>query len=161
MKKLPNSHACFVCGDRNPNGLAVRFLTDGEKVWTRFTPRAPQMGYNGITHGGVLASLLDETMGWAPALIKRRFCMAVELNVEYRKSVPVDTEIIVSARVTSSHRRIWEAEGEIRDEEGTLYARGRGRFIPMTDDQSREVLQYLLFDEETVKPEEICLIADS
>src|SRR2546421_5116698 len=78
LEKLPNSAACFVCGDRNHAGLAVRFYVEGERVVTRFTPREEHMGFNGITHGGIIAALLDETMGWAPAVANRRFCVTVE-----------------------------------------------------------------------------------
>src|SRR5437762_2553943 len=89
FEKLPNFERCFVCGDKNAAGLAVRFQTDGERVRTTFTPREAQMGYRGITHGGVLAALLDETMGWAPVLLYRRFCVSVEITVQYLKPVPI------------------------------------------------------------------------
>jgi uncharacterized protein (TIGR00369 family) len=154
--KLPNFHACFVCGDRNPSGLAVRFQVDGEKVTTSFTPQAPQMGYQGITHGGILAALLDETMGWAPALINRRFCLTVEINVQYLKPVPIGTEITVAGWVSSDRRRIWETEGEITGSDGTVYARGKGRYIPISDAQTRDVVEYLTFDEGCVTPDKLC-----
>jgi len=156
VQKLPNFHRCFVCGDRNPAGLAVRFWTDGEKVQTTFTPREPQMGYQGITHGGVLAALLDETMGWAPTLTCRRFCLSVEIRVQYIKPVPLGTEITVIGRVTSDRRRLFEVEGEILDAQGTVYARGAGRYVPVSDEQTRAVVDYLTFDEGCVPPERIC-----
>ena len=147
MNKLPNSASCFVCGDRNPAGLHVRFLTDGERVRVSLVPREPHMGYRGIVHGGVLAALLDETMGWAPAVRTGRFCMAVELQIEYRRSVPIGAEITVTGWATDTSRRIWTAEGEIRGADGTLYVRGRGRFIPMPAESAREVADYLQYDE--------------
>jgi uncharacterized protein (TIGR00369 family) len=156
IEKLPNSTACFVCGHGNASGLKARFHTDGERVLTRFTPREPQMGYKGITHGGVIAALLDETMGWAPALANRRFCLTVEISIQYLKPIPIGTEVEVSAWVTDGHRRIWEAEGEIRDSDGNLYARGKGRFLPVSDEQTREVVSYLNFDEGCVAPDRIC-----
>lgn len=155
VHKLPHFHRCFVCGDRNPSGLAVRFWTDGEKVWTRFTPREPQMGYRGITHGGVLAALLDETMGWAPALARRRFCLTVEISVQYLKPVPLDAEITVVGWVTSDRRRIWETGGEIHDAQGTIYARGRGRYMALSNAQTRSIVDYLTFDTECVPPERL------
>ena len=155
LEKLPNSKTCFVCGDRNPSGLRVRFWTDGERVWTLFTPRVEQMGYHGMTHGGILAALLDETMGWAPSLLNRRFCVSIELNVQYLKPVPIDTEIKVSGRAVDARRRIWSAEGDVTDSEGTVYARGTGRYIPISDEKTREVLTYLQFDQDTVAPERI------
>lgn len=154
--KLPNSQLCFVCGAGNPAGLRVRFHTDGEKVWTRVAVDESHMGYRGIVHGGVLTALLDETMGWAPAVAMGRFCMAIELNIEFRRSLPVGKEVTVLGWMTEGARRIWEAAGEIRDDEGTVYAKGKGRFMPMSDEQTREVVPYLNFDEGTIPVSRIC-----
>ncbi|HSV74826.1 MAG TPA: PaaI family thioesterase [Chthonomonadales bacterium] len=147
MHKLPNSATCFVCGDRNAAGLGVRFLTDGDRVTVTLVPREPHMGYRGIVHGGVLTALLDETMGWAPTVRTGRFCMAVELHIEFRRSVPVGVEITVTGWTTDTTKRIWTAEGEIRGADGTLYARGRGRYMPMPKDNAREVADYLQYDD--------------
>jgi uncharacterized protein (TIGR00369 family) len=113
------------------------------------------MGYNGIVHGGILAALLDETMGWAPALAHRRFCVTIEMSVQYLKPVPLGQELTVSGWSVGEGRRIWEAEGEITGADGTVYAKGRGRYLPMRGDRTREVLRYLQFDEGCVPPERI------
>jgi len=155
MPKLPNYRRCFVCGDGNPAGLTVRFHTDGAKVWTRFVAKKRHMGYAGITHGGVLAALLDETMGWAPCVTSRRFCMSVEVSVEFLRPLPLGTPVIATGWPQDTRRRIWQAHGEIRGEDGVLYARGRGRYIPMTEEQTCDVVRYLTFDEGCVAPEEI------
>lgn len=155
MPKLPNYHLCFVCGDRNPSGLGVRFHTDGEKVWTHFTPDAGHMGYSGITHGGVLAALLDETMGWAPCIATRRFCMSIEVSVEFLKALPLGTPVVATGWTTDTRRRIWLAHGEIRGEDGILYARGRGRYMPMSEEQTCAVMRYLTFDEGCLAPEDV------
>jgi len=154
-RRLPNSRVCFVCGDANCHGLNVRFMTDGLKVWTTMTPTAPYMGYAGITHGGVLAALLDETMGWAPAVRTGLFCMAVHLNIEYRRSVPIGREITVTGEMTDVSRRIWEGRGEIRDAQGTLYVRGTGRFMPLTREQTDAVMDTLLFDHGAIARDEL------
>jgi uncharacterized protein (TIGR00369 family) len=159
LDKLPNYERCFVCGDRNPSGLSVRFRTDGEQVFTTFTPREQHVGFHGTTHGGILAALLDETMGWAPSVVNRRFCLCVELTVEYRKPVPLGMEVTVTGRVVSDRRRIWETAGDIRDAAGTVYARGKGRYVPVSDEQTRVVADYLTFDAGCLPPERICRAA--
>ena len=160
LEKLPNSKTCFVCGDQNPSGLKVRFWADGDTVFTRFTPRLEQMGYHGVTHGGVMAALLDETMGWAPSLVNRRFCVSIELNVQYLKPLPIGLEVTVSGKAGAGNRRIWEAEGEIKDSDGVVYARGKGRYVAISDAKTREVVSYLQFDGETVSPERIFRASD-
>ena len=153
--RLPHSRTCFVCGDSNASGLKVRFWTDGDKVWTTVRVGEPHTGYRGISHGGVLAALLDETMGWAPAVHTGRFCMAVELHIEYRKSVPIGEELTVTGYVKDVSRRIWEGTGDIRGADGTVYVRGSGRFMPMSEAATDEVIAMLVFDEGTIPREQI------
>ena len=107
-----------------------------------------------------MAALLDETMGWAPALLNRRFCVTVELNVQYVKPLPLGTEVTVAGWVSGGNRRIWEAEGEITDADGTVYARGKGRYLSMNDEQTRDVVSYLTFDEGCVGAEAISRLSD-
>ena len=61
----------------------------------------------------------------------------------------------MSGWVSGGNRRIAEAEGEIVDAEGTVYARGKGRYLSMNDQQTRDVVEYLTFDEGCVEPERI------
>jgi len=105
-----------------------------------------------MTHGGILAALLDETMGWAPAVANRRFCVTLELTIRYLKPAPIGAELEIRGWKTSDTRRIWEADGEIRDMEGILYARGAGRYMPLSDERTREVAEMLTFDEGCVTP---------
>jgi uncharacterized protein (TIGR00369 family) len=155
MSKLPYYECCFVCGDQNRSGLGARFKVDGDTVSTVFTPREPQMGYRGITHGGVLSALLDEAMGWAPSWKNKRFCVAAELNVRFIKPLPLGTEVTVSGRVTEGRGRLWKAEGEVQDASGTIYARGSGRYVSVGAEGMNEVMGYLTFDEGCVSREQL------
>ena len=82
-RRLPNSAGCYVCGDANPRGLGVKFEVEGGVVTARFIPHRDHCGYNDRVHGGIIAALLDEVMGWAPSVIKRRFCVAAEIATHY------------------------------------------------------------------------------
>ena len=152
MNHLPNFHGCFVCGDRNSSGLNVRFSIEGDRVVTHYCPGEDKMGFMGLTHGGVLAALLDETMGWAPALIHRRFGVTVELTVKYLRPVAVGTELTISGWSSGGHRRIWEAEGEIVDAKGVVCAKGKGKYMAMSADRSIDVMKYLTFYDGCVEP---------
>jgi uncharacterized protein (TIGR00369 family) len=141
--QLPNYELCYVCGHRNPLGLNVRFQVDGETVTTRYRPDPMHAGYPGRLHGGIIAALLDETMGWAPCVLTGRFCVAIELTVRYLKPAPPDGELIVTGRSDSHAGRIWEASGEVTDEAGTVYARGKGRYFPLSREETDAVMALL------------------
>lgn len=146
--QLPNYELCYVCGHANPMGLNVRFRVVDGAVTTRFRPHPLHAGYPGRLHGGVMAALLDETMGWAPCVLAGRFCLAVELNVRYVRSPSPDQELIVTGRADSTEGRIWEASGEITDDAGTVYARGKGRYFPLSPAETDQVMALLTLEGE-------------
>jgi uncharacterized protein (TIGR00369 family) len=85
-------------------------------------------GGAGFAHGGVIAVLLDEAMGKISKLSEER-AVTAELNIEYRKPVPVDAEILVSGWQEGEKGRNRFRVAEIQDGAGNLLARGRGRFV--------------------------------
>ena len=68
---LPHSSGCFLCGDENRCGVRTRFLVEGDTVRARLRLPRHMNGYLNTAHGGVLAGLLDETMGWAATVSGR------------------------------------------------------------------------------------------
>lgn len=140
---LPNYEGCFICGHASPRSLDLRFFLEGEAVVARLQTDASHAGYPDRVHGGILAALLDETMGWAPSVRFGRFCVAVELNVRYLKPAPVGALLVVRGKVAGEERRLWEATGEVRSEAGVVYARGRGKYFPLSDQESEAVMALL------------------
>ena len=90
---LENSaNKCFVCGPGNPNGLNVRFRMDGEVCRAEFTPGEDHMGYDGVTHGGIIFSLLDDVMAnWI--FLNGERCFTAKAQIRYRQPLPVGTPI--------------------------------------------------------------------
>ena len=152
MSYLPDSDSCYVCGRANPFGLKIRFRIEEGEVRATFTADEHRCGFKGIVHGGVLSALLDETMGWAPAFHKRLFCYAAELRVRFLLPAPMGEPLTVRGRLTADRGRVWETEGDVAGADGTVYARGWGKYMPMTPEQTVEVIGYLHFDEETLPP---------
>jgi acyl-coenzyme A thioesterase PaaI-like protein len=97
---------------------------------------------------------LDEVMGWAPSAIKRRFCVAAEIIIRYLKPLPIGQTVTVRGEMTADRGRLWEARGEIADDAGTVYARGSGKYHPLSEEQTQEVMDYLTVDGRRVTLEE-------
>jgi acyl-coenzyme A thioesterase PaaI-like protein len=55
---------CFVCGENNPGGLRLQFEIDKEKqtLRTTFVANPVFQGFDGLVHGGIISTLLDEAM---------------------------------------------------------------------------------------------------
>ena len=132
MTPLPHTHSCFVCGESNAHGLRLRFHADGRTVHTRFTPRAEHIGFKGVTHGGLLATVLDEIMVWAVVVSTRRFAYCAELTVRFQRPAQPDQELAVSAELVADRRgKIFEARAELRTAAGDTVATATGKYLPI------------------------------
>jgi uncharacterized protein (TIGR00369 family) len=149
-KSLPHSSWCYVCGEDNPLGHQIVFKTDGECVRVRYTPESHRQGYKGVVHGGVLCTMLDETMGWAPSLKSDRMYVTGELTTRFIQPFPVGKEMIVEARADKVTSRLALVVGEVKDGEGTVYATAKGKFLPMSEEETRKVDEQLIYGEDSV-----------
>lgn len=147
MTQLPHTHSCFVCGASNSHGLQLRFTADGRRVHTRFTPRARHVGFKGVTHGGILATVLDEIMVWAVAVSTRRFAYCAEMTVRFQQPAKPDEELLASAELFTNRRdKIFEAKAELRTVAGQTVATATGKYLPVPAGELPAMLTELVGD---------------
>ena len=131
IRLAPNpANKCFGCGGDNAGGMKLTFEQDNanRKIVGRFVLGERYQGGAGFAHGGIIALLLDEAMGKVCRFREVR-AVTAELSVEYLKPVAVDKEIVVEGRETEMKGRNLFMTGEIRNENGDVLARGKGRFV--------------------------------
>ena len=121
---------CFGCGAANPAGMKLAFDLDFDTRRTRgsFVLGPNYAGGGGFAHGGIVAVVLDEAMGKLSKLSDER-AVTAEMSVEYRKPVPVDKPVVVEGWQEEEKGRNRFRVAEIRDAQGNLLARGKGRFV--------------------------------
>ncbi len=127
------SRMCLVCGVDNETGLKARFfvLDNGELAGV-FDPREEHQGYPGRVHGGVVAAILDETIGRAINVAETEtWGVTVEFTVRFRRPVPLDREVKAVGRITRDSRRIFEGTGEIVLADGSVAAEAHGKYLKM------------------------------
>jgi acyl-coenzyme A thioesterase PaaI-like protein len=98
-----------------------------------FTPGEEHQGYPGRLHGGIAATILDETIGRAVMMSDSDefWGVTVEFASRYRKPVPLGSEVRVIARVTKNSSRMFEGTGEIILDDGSVAVEGRGKYIKL------------------------------
>ena len=128
----PTNH-CFGCGAANPAGMQLAFDLDLDARRTRgsFILGPNYAGGAGFAHGGIIAVVLDEAMGKLSRLTDEQ-AVTAEMVVEYKKPVPVDKTIHVEGWQEEEKGRNRFRVAEIRDAQGNLLARGKGRFVTVT-----------------------------
>ena len=145
MEKQFISKMCFVCGVENPIGLHLHFYTDDEgRCIARFRPKPEHQGFPGQLHGGIISTLLDETMGRVLAL-QDVWAMTGRLEIRYARAVPLDQELTIVGELTKSRSRGYEARGEIRLPDGTVLVEGSGLYVRIPDErveQARSALDF-------------------
>ncbi len=130
--KQHNSKLCFVCGLKNRFGIKAHFyITKENELIAVFTPSEEHQSYPGRLHGGIASAILDETIGRA-ILNKYEtevWGVTIELNVNYKKPVPLNEELKVIGRITSENSRFFEGTGEIVLGSGEVAVTASGKYL--------------------------------
>lgn len=125
-----DDHNCFGCGASNPWGLHLRFFAEPDgAVHAHWTPVVNHQGYEGMVHGGIIATVFDEVMAWA---ITNAGIWAVtgRLNTAFRKPVEIGVPTIARAEIVSIQSRTVDVRAEIRRAaDGLLLAEATGTFV--------------------------------
>jgi uncharacterized protein (TIGR00369 family) len=133
MKEVLKYSRCFVCGDKNDNGLKARFYYDGEQAVTEVNALEQFEGYRGIYHGGIVVTLLDEVMIKA-ILALDRYAVTAEITVRFLQPVRTGEKIRLVGRVTKSKGRVFLTEGTAMSEDSQAFATATGKYIEADDD---------------------------
>lgn len=139
MIKQFGSKMCFVCGAVNPIGLHLDFWMDDEQVWTEFIACPEHQGYPGVMHGGLVATILDETMGRAAAL-KSLWMFTAKMEIAYRKPVPLGQPLRAVSRIDALRGSRMLASGRILLPDGTAAVEGHGLYLRVPEDQMQGFL---------------------
>ncbi len=123
---------CFCCGSDNERGLHLA-ITYPEKGAAETTLEVPLWfsGWKSMTHGGLLATVLDEIMAHA-CIGVARMAVTAEITVRYLKAVETGSSIRAVGRVEEARGRVLTTRGWIYDAEGSVAAEATARFIATT-----------------------------
>jgi len=132
MSEIPfDDGNCFACGPRNPIGMHLHFdKASGEGVVARVALAPQYQGWRGIAHGGIVMALLDEAMAHAAGFAGHRGVSA-NVNVRFRKPVPLEQPIEVRGRVTWQRRNVLGVDASIFDSAGNVLAHAEGSFVSL------------------------------
>jgi acyl-coenzyme A thioesterase PaaI-like protein len=136
-------HNCFACGTLNAHRLRLDLHLERGRSWT--TVRLDQRfeGWDGIAHGGIVTTILDEVMAWA-LVASDAWGMTARMNVEFRAPVPIDRTVRAEGELVEARRRIFRTSARLVDEAtGALLASADGTYVAAPPERKRELqLQY-------------------
>jgi acyl-coenzyme A thioesterase PaaI-like protein len=124
---------CFVCGENNPNGLRLSFQIDKERqtLKTTFTASRTFQGWDGIVHGGMISTLLDEAM--AKLVYELGYhAVTASLEIKFKKPAPILEPLHIYGAITEVNKRLIRAKAHVAKGDGTILATGISTFLKQT-----------------------------
>ena len=117
---------CFACGRLNPCGLKLEFEEHNGTYLSHFTGSAQHQGYDGILHGGIISTLLDEIMA-RHIYAKGLNAVTARLEVRFLKPTPIGVPLLIKGHITKNRGRVYETAGSIELPDGTITAEGTAK----------------------------------
>ena len=124
-----DANKCFVCGPGNPDGLKLEFHLDGEICRSSFTPGSNHCGYDGVTHGGLIFSALDDVMAnWI--FLKGIRAYTAKCDIRYKQPLPTGTPVTLRGECIKQKSRLVQMRGTMtRVDDGSVVAETEASFM--------------------------------
>ncbi len=128
-RSRPDANHCFVCGPDNPHGLRIEYRMEGDLCRASFTPADAYVGYDEMTHGGIIFSALDDVMAnWL--FLQGARGHTAKCEIRYRQPVRVGTRIELTGRLVKRKGRVAVLSGEAcRAADHVVVADAQARFL--------------------------------
>jgi len=107
-------HHCFACGSLNEHGIHLDLHVDGDRCWTDLALADRFQGWDGIAHGGIICTILDEVMAWSLAATDN-WGLTARMSVDFKRPIRLGVAIRGEGWVTTVRRRLVETAARIVD----------------------------------------------
>jgi uncharacterized protein (TIGR00369 family) len=122
-------------------GLHLTLTLAPGRCWTELEGPRRVEGWEGIIHGGILCTVMDEVMAWA--LVQAdNWGVTARLSVEFRKPVTVGMRVRAEGWIVETRRRIHVTGGRMVDAEtGVELVRAEATYLAASGERKRELKQ--------------------
>jgi uncharacterized protein (TIGR00369 family) len=96
-----------------------------------------------LTHGGVTATLIDETLAWTAIYLRRKFILTKNIRVDYLKPIFVGDRVKAVGKIVEEvPDRELKIACEVHNLDGELVAFGEGQIV-LLDRNRMEKMGYV------------------
>ena len=120
------NRCCFSCGPDNPISLKLKFREEDGRYCSDFVAQEVHQSYDGIVHGGIISTLLDEIMG-GYLYAKGYKAVTAKLEVRYRKPTPIGTHLNIQGWIVGNRGSMYDLASQITLDDGTVTAEGKAK----------------------------------
>ena len=124
-----DANNCFVCGPANPIGLHLDFRLEDDVCRSEFTPGPDHCGYDNVTHGGIIFSVLDDVMAnWV--FLKGIKAFTAKCELRYKDELPIGTTVRLEGECIKQRGRLTVMKGTMtREDNNKIVAECEASFM--------------------------------
>jgi acyl-coenzyme A thioesterase PaaI-like protein len=119
---------CFGCSPDNPLGLKINFTIKEDIVLGEFTSHTYHMGPPDAVHGGIIATLIDESISFCGRAVLKENVRTMRMEIVFRNQAPIGERLWVEARLQEEKSRkliitarVYTDNNTIAEATGTLF----------------------------------------
>jgi len=132
-------HHCFACGTLNTSGMGLVLHVEPGRSWVELTLEPRFQGWEGIAHGGIVCTILDEVMAWA-LVGDDNWGLTARMSVDFRRPVVVGGTVRADGWVTRSRRRLVDTASRLTDAAtGETLATATGVYLAADEARKQEL----------------------
>ncbi|HEX5823071.1 MAG TPA: PaaI family thioesterase [Candidatus Limnocylindrales bacterium] len=133
-------HRCFACGSLSEHGMRLDLHVSGDRCWTELELADRFQGWDGIAHGGIVCTILDEVMAWSLAATDN-WGMTARMTVDFKRPVRLGQPIRAEGWMTRRRRRLVDTAARLVDTTtGELLATAEAVYVPADEERKRELM---------------------
>lgn len=118
----------------------MEFYEDGDEIVSIWKPESHYQGWVDTMHGGILATLVDETAGWTVFRKLQTSGVTTRLEVKYRKPVmTTEPQITIRGHIAEQRRNLVTIDVRIEDSKGETCIEGRATYFAFDREKAREM----------------------
>ncbi len=128
-----DGNSCFVCGQSNEFGLQILFRIEAGICRAEYSPSDLFCGYDCVTHGGILFSLLDDVVAnWLFLQGERAYTGKCEIR--FHEPAPTGQRILLEGELLSRKGPLARMTGRAYlADSGQLVAETKATFMIIPD----------------------------
>lgn len=146
MRKIKNpwmqkdGYNCFGCSPDNPIGIHMEFYENRDEIISFWHPQTQYQGWVDTMHGGILATIIDETAGWVVFRKLQTSGMTTKLELKYRKPVmTTEPQITVRGHIVEQRRNLMTIDVRIENSKGETCVEGRATYFAFDKAKAAEM----------------------
>lgn len=132
-REVPNywEGNCFGCSRTNKDGLHLPIYFSEKGCYSITSIPEKFCGFEGLVHGGIIATLLDEIAAWTIIIHLLKMGITQEVKIKYLKPVKTNTPIILEGTIVSQNKEKAIIKSFIKDKENNYLAECESKwFLP-------------------------------